>query len=194
MSRAAKSAEKVRRKCTTRALAPPPHRSPTATYAARHEDPPPRAQTCSLPPPAVCPPSRQTPPNAAARVLREFFAWPAARLVARGVLRLRAALACDSSSGAPTPGGLAAAAQGRSPTHRATAVPPRSPRTSLPACRRCLSSLGGAAAAESLRSQAGGGGPAGGCAQLAAWRGRRGRRLCSRRSARRDDAATAICA
>ena len=57
----------------------------------------PSARTCSprrLQQPAA--PSRQTPPNAASRAPRILAAWPA-----------RTALACDSSSGAPTPGWLA---------------------------------------------------------------------------------------
>jgi hypothetical protein len=50
---------------------------------------------CHPRPPAA--PSRQTPPNSRrARAPRVLAAWPA-----------RAALACDSSSGAPTSGGLA---------------------------------------------------------------------------------------
>ena len=134
--------------------------------------------------------------NAAARVLREFFAWPAARLVARAccacVLRWRATrVAARPPRGALLP-------QRR---HEPRSWQPTHSRPSAPRCRRCLGRRRGARGGELLRSQAGGGGPAGGCAQLAAWRGRRGllaawrgRRLCSRRSARRDDAATAICA
>ena len=64
--------------------------------------------------------------TATARVLREFFAWPAARAVLRG----RAALACDSSSGAPTPGGLASRHEPRS--REPTPSPPMPHRPSGP--------------------------------------------------------------
>ena len=63
----------------------------------------PSARTCSprrLQQPAA--PSRQTPPNAA-RAPREFLPLGRRLALSRG----RAVLACDSSSDAPTPGGLA---------------------------------------------------------------------------------------
>jgi len=69
-------------------------RPPRGGLASRHE---PRLQQ-----PAA--PSRQTPPSAAARAPRREF-LPLGRRLA--LSRGRAALACDSSSGAPTPGGLA---------------------------------------------------------------------------------------
>ena len=77
------------RKCTTRALGPPPHRSPAATYAARHEAA--LGRTNSFPAPCSCQAYR------AARRLRTPRARPAAsscRLVGgspcrAGVLRWR---------------------------------------------------------------------------------------------------------
>ena len=99
------SAAKVRRKCTTRALEPPHHWIPTGTYAAGHE----AALGCTDVFPAAC---SSQPHRAARRPRAPPRARPAATCCCRPSLgrrlalsRGRAALAHNSISGAPTPGG-----------------------------------------------------------------------------------------